>query len=81
MAMNVVEQAFKQRVETKYPERRVTIGRVAVLTEPLGDRGACHYCGPCCARLFGWRVLQQSELDTACSHEDWKPYAATRFAG
>jgi choline dehydrogenase-like flavoprotein len=47
MQMNVVEQAFKQRVEAKYPDRRVTIGRVAVLTEPLGDRGACHYCGPC----------------------------------
>src|SRR6185436_6992254 len=47
MSMNVCEQAFKKRVETKYPERRVTIGRVAVLTEPLGDRGACHYCGPC----------------------------------
>jgi choline dehydrogenase-like flavoprotein len=47
MDMNVVEQAFKQRVEKRYPDRRVTIGRVAVLTQPLGDRGACHYCGPC----------------------------------
>ena len=47
MQMNVVEQAFKKRVEAKYPDRRVTIGRVAVLTQPLGDRGACHYCGPC----------------------------------
>ncbi len=25
----------------------MTIGRVANLTEPLGDRGACHYCGVC----------------------------------
>jgi choline dehydrogenase-like flavoprotein len=47
MQMNVVEQAFKKRVEAKYPDRRVTIGRVAVLTQPLGDRAACHYCGPC----------------------------------
>lgn len=25
----------------------MTIGRVANLTEPLGDRAPCHYCGPC----------------------------------
>ena len=47
MAMNTVEKAVKQRVEAKFPERRVIMGRVANLTEPLGDRGACHYCGVC----------------------------------
>jgi choline dehydrogenase-like flavoprotein len=46
MALNVVEKAFKSAVEHKFPERRVTIGRVANLTVPLGDRLACHYCGP-----------------------------------
>jgi choline dehydrogenase-like flavoprotein len=25
----------------------MTIGRVANLTQPLGERGACHYCGVC----------------------------------
>ena len=47
MAMNVIEQMFKNQVETHYPERTVTIGRTATLTEPLGNRAACHYCGPC----------------------------------
>lgn len=47
MQMHVVEKAVKNRIEAAYPDRRMTIGRVANLTEPLGDRGACHYCGPC----------------------------------
>ena len=47
MQLNVVEKSFKQRVEAGYKDRKLTIGRVANLTEPLGDRGACHYCGPC----------------------------------
>ena len=47
MPMNVVEKAVKQRIEAQFPERRITIGRVANLTEPLGDRAACHYCGNC----------------------------------
>lgn len=47
MAMNVIEKAVKQRVEAQFKDRKLTIGRVANLTEPLGDRGACHYCGPC----------------------------------
>jgi choline dehydrogenase-like flavoprotein len=47
MDLNVVEQAVKSGIEDNYPDRTMTIGRVAVLTEPLGDRNACHYCGPC----------------------------------
>jgi len=47
MQMNVVEKAVKQRIEATYKERKMTIGRVANLTEPLGARGACHYCGVC----------------------------------
>jgi len=47
MQMHVVEKAVKQRIEAAYSDRKMTIGRVANLTEPLGDRGACHYCGPC----------------------------------
>ncbi len=27
--------------------RVVTIGRVAILTQPLNGRQPCHYCGPC----------------------------------
>ncbi|MYH07259.1 MAG: GMC family oxidoreductase, partial [Rhodothermaceae bacterium] len=47
MPMNIVERVLKERVEARFPERTVTIGRTATLTEPLGDRAACHYCGPC----------------------------------
>ena len=47
MAMNAVEKVLKTKVEAAFPERTVTIGRTATLTEPIGDRAACHYCGPC----------------------------------
>lgn len=47
MQLNVVEKSFKQAVQKHYPERCVTIGRVANLTQAIGDRAACHYCGPC----------------------------------
>src|SRR5262245_61303451 len=47
MELNVVEKAFKAAVEKGFPDRRVTIGRVANLTAPVGNRAACHYCGPC----------------------------------
>ena len=46
----VQEEALKQakaRIEAKFPGRRVTIGRAAVLTVPHLGRAACHYCGPC----------------------------------
>ena len=47
MQMNVVEKAVKQRIEAQFPGRHMTIGRTANLTEALGDRAACHYCGVC----------------------------------
>ena len=47
MGMNAVEKVLKERVEASFPERTVTIGRSATLTEPIGNRAACHYCGPC----------------------------------
>jgi choline dehydrogenase-like flavoprotein len=47
MELSVVEKKFKAGVEEHFPGRCVTIGRVANLTRPLGDRAACHYCGPC----------------------------------
>ena len=47
MDFNCVEAAVKQRVESAFPERRMTIGRVAVLTRDHQGRKACHYCGPC----------------------------------
>jgi choline dehydrogenase-like flavoprotein len=46
MAFNVVEKTFKAKVEAKFPERRITIGRAAHLTEPTEEqkkvgRGTC----------------------------------------
>ena len=46
MGMNCGEKHFQQHVETATP-KRVLIGRVAVLTQDLNGRKACHYCGPC----------------------------------
>jgi len=47
MEMNVVERQAKAAIERAFPERRMIIGRTATLTEPLGARAPCHYCGPC----------------------------------
>lgn len=47
MELSVVERAVKGSIEESFPGRMMTIGRVAVLTEPKNGRGACHYCGPC----------------------------------
>jgi choline dehydrogenase-like flavoprotein len=49
MQLNVVEQYVARRVAEVFPGRVLTIGRVAILTEPRPEqnRGACHYCGPC----------------------------------
>lgn len=42
-----IEKTIKQRVEKRMPHIRVTMGRVAILTEEHNGRAACHYCGPC----------------------------------
>lgn len=46
--MNVAEQELQRRFKAKWPDRPVTMGRAANLTQPLGEnRYPCHYCGPC----------------------------------
>ena len=47
MDFYALEQTFKDRLARHMPDRTFTIGRVAVLTEDLPGRSACHYCGPC----------------------------------
>ncbi|TNF89013.1 MAG: GMC family oxidoreductase [Gammaproteobacteria bacterium] len=49
MGMNVLERHVADRIRDRFPDRVMTIGRTAVLTEPLphSERGVCHYCGPC----------------------------------
>ena len=46
MGLSCAEQLLRDRVGQKMG-RTVTIGRVAVLTQSLNGRPACHYCGPC----------------------------------
>lgn len=47
MELNCVEQEVKKGIESMFPERTLTIGRAAILTQVHNGRGACHYCGPC----------------------------------
>lgn len=39
--MNAVEKFFKQQVESKFPGRKVIMGRTANLTQPVKGRGQC----------------------------------------
>lgn len=41
MEMNCVEKLFKGAIESKFPGRKVTIGRSANLTRPVKGRGQC----------------------------------------
>ncbi|NUQ28496.1 MAG: GMC family oxidoreductase [Acidobacteriaceae bacterium] len=45
--MNCAELEMRDIVAKKFPDRRLTIGRTAILTVPHRGRAACHYCGPC----------------------------------
>lgn len=47
MEMNVVERHLRSSIKTSFPDRHMTIGRCAVLTEELNGRAPCHYCGTC----------------------------------
>jgi choline dehydrogenase-like flavoprotein len=39
--MNCVEKHFKQKIESKFPDRRVTMNRMANATAPVKGRGLC----------------------------------------
>src|SRR5256886_7087964 len=47
MEMNAGEKFVKAGLERAFPDRRLTIGRVAILTKTWNGRLPCHYCGPC----------------------------------
>lgn len=47
MEMNAGEKWLKARVAENYNDRVLIHGRFAVLTQAIGDRQPCHYCGPC----------------------------------
>src|SRR5215469_7372032 len=41
------EWLMKRAIEKQWSDRRVTIGRTAILTAPLNGRAKCHFCGHC----------------------------------
>ena len=47
MAMTCGEHLLKRGVEKKFSERKVIIGRAAILTQAHQGRAACHWCGHC----------------------------------
>jgi len=47
MGWYALEKTINARLKKKAPDVTLTMGRVAVLTEDLPGRSACHYCGPC----------------------------------
>ena len=47
MALNPCEKHAAQAIVEKFPGRHLMIAPSAILTQDLGDRAACHYCGPC----------------------------------
>jgi choline dehydrogenase-like flavoprotein len=48
MEMTCAEVVVKDAIAKWFPgERKMTIGRAAILTEPHRGRLPCHYCGPC----------------------------------
>lgn len=47
MAMTCGEHLLKRGVENKFSERKVIIGRAAILTKAHQGRAACHWCGHC----------------------------------
>jgi len=47
MAMTCGERMLKKAVESRWNDRKVIIGRAAILTKPHQGRAACHYCGHC----------------------------------
>ena len=47
MELNVVEKHTKKAIEENFPDRTMTVGRTAILTQAHNGRAACHYCGPC----------------------------------
>jgi choline dehydrogenase-like flavoprotein len=48
MDLNCVEIAVRDAIAKHFgDERRLTIGRAAILTQAHKGRNPCHYCGPC----------------------------------
>lgn len=76
MEMNCVEKDLKARSEAKFPDRRITIGRVAHLTAPTEEQIALGR-GPCqhrnmCSRGCPWGAYFSSNAVTLVAAENTK---------
>jgi choline dehydrogenase-like flavoprotein len=47
MKLTCGEWLLKRSIEKRWKNRRLTIGRAAILTQRHNGRAACHYCGHC----------------------------------
>jgi choline dehydrogenase-like flavoprotein len=47
MDLNCLETHVRDRIQQQWPDRYLTIGRVAHVTEPFNDRGTCQYRNRC----------------------------------
>lgn len=46
--LNPIEKDMQARMAKAFPDRPLTVARMANLTQAIGDdRQPCHYCGPC----------------------------------
>ncbi|HLG15409.1 MAG TPA: GMC family oxidoreductase [Blastocatellia bacterium] len=47
MKLTCGERLLKRAIERRWKDRRLMIGRAAILTAPLHGRAKCHFCGHC----------------------------------
>ena len=47
MELNCLEEHARARIQSRFPGRHLTIGRVAHLTEPINGRGTCQFRNRC----------------------------------
>ena len=69
MEFNCAEEVVRDAIAAKFPDRRLTIGRTAILTQPHRGRLACHYCGPC-SRGCSTRSYFSSQSSTLPAAEE-----------
>lgn len=61
--LNAVEQATRERIRGRWPERVLTVGRTANLTRPLGERGQCQ-ARSICARGCSYGAYFSTQSST-----------------
>lgn len=67
MEMNILEQAIAKKIASQFPERQMTIARMANITRPHNGRAPCQYRNLCArgCSLGGYFSTQSSTLPAA----------------